>query len=289
MASMNSPDQVLTHLCTSGEKKLSRTVFQTLILAILAGVYIGFASHLATVAGTGSTEWPGAKNILVGSVFSLGLMLVLIPGAELFTGNNLIVISVLQKKATWGSMTRNWIIVYAGNLIGSLALALLLVFGTESLTGEVGQRALHIASSKAQLSPLQAFTRGIGANWLVCLAIWMAFSAQDTAGKILGMFFPVMAFVAMGFEHSVANMYMIPAGALLQLISDAAPQFSTVDIIRNIVWVTMGNIIGGGFFVGGVYWFLYAPKTQRRSALARETQVHGRESTFNLSSSTLKH
>ncbi len=262
---MNSPAQVLTHLSASGEKKVSRTFSQTLILAILAGVYIGFASHLATVAGTGTTEWTGAKNILVGSVFSIGLILVLIPGAELFTGNNLIVIAVLQKKATWHELAKNWIIVYAGNLIGALGLAFLLVFGTESLSGEAGRRAIDIAALKAHLNPLQAFTRGIGANWLVCLAIWMAFTAQDITGKILGMFFPVMAFVAMGFEHSVANMYMIPVGALLQLQPDVIPLFAAGDIVKNLVWVTAGNIVGGSIFVGGIYWYLYAPQAQKLS------------------------
>ncbi len=270
MSTFIRPEQVMASLSAAGEKKTSRRLVETLLHAFLAGVYIAFASHLATVAGTGEFQWYGAQKILMGAVFSVGLILVVIPGAELFTGNILIIIPVLEKKTGLLSMVRNWILVWVGNLAGGLFLASLMVYGAHLVSGAVGETAVHIAAAKASLNPLEAFTRGIGANWLVCLGVWMGASAKDQSGKILGIFFPVMAFVAMGFEHAIANMYFLPAGAMMlhlpgngELLAAYGDILSMGHILRNLVWSTFGNIVGGGVFVGTIYWYLYTKKVEK--------------------------
>ena len=258
MKTFREPLEVMRSLSDSGVKKVTRPLYKTLILAILAGVYIGFAGQLAMVAGTGEIAWSGAKKILMGSVFSLGLMLVMIPGADLFTGNTLITIPLLEKKTRLSQLLMNWAVVYGGNFLGSFLLTLLLVYPGNMLSGEVGQTVVQVASGKASLTWAEALARGIGANWLVCLAVWFALSSDSLEGKILGIFFPVMGFVAMGFEHSVANMYILTAGRLaLPSLSLPAGLIPWEGIATNLIFSTIGNIIGGGLFVGGIYWYLY--------------------------------
>lgn len=243
-------------------------------MGILAGVYIGFASHLATVVGTGDFAWIGLQKFFVGAVFSLGLMLVVIPGSELWTGNTMMTAALLEKRISMTEVLRNWCWVYLGNLVGSVFLAWMIVSQTGLMDGAFGGTALQYASAKVS----QEFTttshnsayffRAVACNWLVCLAVLLALAAKDISGKILGIFFPIMAFVAAGFEHVVANMYFIPAGIFAKglpgavaaagidpAILDQLTWWSMVQ--NNLLVVTLGNLIGGGFFVAAVYWWIY--------------------------------
>jgi formate/nitrite transporter len=274
MSGFIPPAELFKSLVDIGEKKASQDAVRLLLLGILAGAYIGFAAHLATTVATGSFEWYGAKKFLVGAVFSFGLMLVIIPGSELWTGNNLMSVSLLEKRITFSSMLRNWFFVYFGNLIGSVMLAFLIVKSSGLLDGAVGGTAIKIAMGKIVNTPegldhnYAYFFRAIGCNWLVCLAVMMALAAKDIAGKILGIFFPIMAFVASGFEHSIANMYFISAGIFAKDFTGAvaasgiSPDFLSVlnwseMWFSNIIAVTLGNFVGGTLFVAIFYWYIY--------------------------------
>jgi formate/nitrite transporter len=242
------------------------TVF---VLGILAGAYIGFGGLLSTtVTFDVASRWGiGISKILSGATFSVGLMLVVIAGAELFTGNNLMVSSVMTREITFGAMLKRWGVVYLANFVGSIFLALLFYYSGLWKTGDgaLGAAAVKIAYNKVALSFGEALWRGIGCNWLVCLAVWMALAARQVIGKIFAIFFPILAFVAIGFEHSVANMYFIPTGILLM----KGAGFTNVPGVdpnllgwanflwRNLLPVTIGNIIGGVVFVGMSYWGAY--------------------------------
>ena len=252
-----------------GVTKVTSPWLSVLVLGILAGAYIAFGSVLSTTVtfdmashfGIGFTKFIG------GSVFSVGLMLVVIAGAELFTGNNLMITSTLAREITFGTMGKRWILVYLANFIGSIIVAILFYLSGLWKTGggALGAAAVKIAYGKVNLGFGEALFRAIGCNWLVCLAVWMALSARQTVGKIFAIFFPIMAFVAIGFEHSIANMYFIPTGIFLHNWAGVAAP-SGVDpsslgwgsfLYRNLLPVTIGNIIGGGFFVGMGYWGAY--------------------------------
>lgn len=279
MANFLAPADLSKAFVGIGEKKAALPLGKMFLLGILAGVFIGFAAHLATTIATGTCAWLGLKKFLIGAVFSVGLMLVVIPGSELFTGNNLMTIALFDKKITLGQMLRNWGIVYLGNLVGSIFLALILAKWSGLAAGPVGGTAISIAAGKTSAAPIEHishnfafFFRAVGCNWLVCLAVMMAVSAQDIAGKVLGIFFPIMAFVAAGFEHSVANMYFIPAGIFAKSFSAAtAASGLSVDQLaalnwgtmfsQNIIVVTLGNIVGGAIFTGVVYWWIYVRAT----------------------------
>jgi len=252
-----------------GVGKTTAPWISVLVLGILAGAYIGFGGVLATTVtfDMAAILGVGFSKLIAGSVFSVGLMLVVIAGAELFTGNNLMVTSTLAKEITFGSMLRRWILVYAANFIGSLILALLFYLSGLWKTGgnALGAAAVKIAYAKVSLPFSEALFRAIGCNWLVCLAVWMALAARQTVGKIFAIFFPIMAFVAIGFEHCVANMYFISMGIFLHNWAGIhAPNGIDPGILhwgsflyRNLLPVTIGNIIGGGFFVGMGYWGAY--------------------------------
>jgi formate/nitrite transporter len=250
------------------------TVF---VLGILAGAYIGFGGLLSTtVTFDAASKWGiGFSKILSGATFSVGLMLVVIAGAELFTGNNLMVSSVMTREITFGAMLKRWGVVYLANFVGSIFLALLFYFSGLWKTGDgaLGAAAVKIAYNKVALSFGEALWRGIGCNWLVCLAVWMALAARQVIGKIFAIFFPIMTFVAIGFEHSVANMYFIPTGILL-MNGAGFTNVPGVDpnllgwinfLWRNLLPVTIGNIIGGVVFVGMSYWGAYLRPTKTES------------------------
>jgi len=254
-------------------KKTQESALRLTILGIFAGVYIGFGAQLAIMVTHDMASFLGVgmAKLMGGAVFSVGLMLVVIAGAELFTGNNLILLSVLDRQVGVGRLLRSWGIVYLANLAGSLLLVLLIYWSDLWKTdgGLVGAKALSIANGKVNLTFLAAFTRGILCNWLVCLAVWMAVSARAVVGKIFAIFFPIMAFVASGFEHSVANMFFIPMGLVLKghvaIVSAAglADKLSHLTIggmVMNLIPVTLGNIIGGAFFVATLYWIVYIRK-----------------------------
>lgn len=236
-------------------------------LALLAGTFIAFAAVFFTVVTHNSTLDVGITRTLGGLAFCLGLILVVVAGAELFTGNNLLVMAYVDKKITLRQLAMNWSLVFLGNLVGSLGLVVLIYFSDQWLmsNGALGAKAILIANEKVKLGFMAAFTRGILCNALVCLAVWLCFACHSVTDKILAIIFPITAFVAMGFEHSVANMYFIPAGMLAQLDPKVMQALGNVDVsqltmagfIGNLIPVTLGNIVGGSFFVGMVYWFIY--------------------------------
>ncbi len=249
-----------------GVGKTTSPWLSVLVLGILAGAYIGFGGVLsaAVTFDMAAKLGVGFAKMAAGAVFSLGLMLVIIAGAELFTGNNLMISSAMTREITFGKMLVRWGLVYAANFIGSILVALLFVFSGlwKIADGALGAYALNTAYAKVNLSFVEALIRGIGCNWLVCLAVWMALAARQTIGKIFAIFFPIMGFVAIGFEHSVANMYFIPTGIFLKAWSglSAPASFEAASlswlgfVFRNLLPVTIGNIIGGAVFVGMSYW-----------------------------------
>jgi formate/nitrite transporter len=260
-----------------GVRKAAMPFWTVLTLAVLAGAFIALGAIFATtVAGGLSGIVPyGIARMLVGLVFCLGLILVVVGGAELFTGNNLIVMAWAGGKVSTLSLSRNWAIVYIGNLIGSLGTALM-VFMSRQYTfgnGAVGVAALNIANSKVQLGWVQAVFLGILCNVLVCLAVWMTYSARSTLDKIAAIIFPISAFVAAGFEHSVANMYFVPIGLLIKQYDPTFTQSTglalekltwSAFVVNNLIPVTIGNIIGGAVLVAIVYWFIFLRHTSKR-------------------------
>lgn len=247
------PSAVAERVEMAGVAKAKLGFLQTLTLAVLAGAFIAFGAMLFTLVMTDSGLGLGPGRLLGGIAFSLGLILVVIAGAELFTGNNLIVMAWADRRISGADMLRNWTIVYVGNLIGAVATALFVhLSGTlDTGGGAVSHTALSIAQAKVSLPWDQAFVRGILCNALVCLAVWLSYAARSVGGKILAIIFPIAAFVALGFEHSVANMYFIPLG---MIIGDA---ITTGQFLANLGAVTAGNLIGGSVLVGLVYWIAY--------------------------------
>ncbi len=253
-----------------GVRKAEAPILQMFALSVLAGGFIAMGAVFATTTAAGASGiLPfGVTKLLIGLVFCLGLILVIVGGAELFTGNNLIVMAWASGKVSTRNLLRNWIIVYIGNFVGSLGTAVL-VFLSRQYTfggGAVGQAALSIANGKMQLDFFQALMLGILCNVLVCLAVWLTYSARSTIDKIAAIIFPITAFVAAGFEHSIANMYFIPLGLL---IKDFDPAFTTASkldlsamtwgsfLINNLLPVTIGNIIGGSLLVAAIYWAIF--------------------------------
>ena len=266
-----------------GISKANMGIAKTLILGILAGAFIALGAIFSTVTISGSTLPYGITNLLSGLTFSLGLILVVVGGAELFTGNNLLVMGWASGKISTGLLLNNWIIVYLGNMLGAFSVVLMIWFSGHHMAGDgiVGEQMVLVAGAKCQLSFGQAFFRGILCNILVCLAIWLCYSARTVQGKILAIIFPITAFVSAGFEHSVANMYFIPAGLLVKNWSHQGSLLTDPEILgsmESLTWnnfllgnllpVTLGNIIGGALFVGLVYWFLYSSKWTRENKQA---------------------
>jgi formate/nitrite transporter len=263
-----------------GVKKAHMPVVNMLILGALAGAYIGFGAALATVVthDAAAKVGVGISQLLGGAAFSVGLMLVVIAGAELFTGNNLMIASVLGRQYGAGRMLGSWAVVYLANFLGALLLVLIM-YQTglwKMAAGAVGAKAVAIAQAKCSLGFGEAFFRAIGCNWLVCLAVWMALCAKEVAGKVLAIFFPIMAFVALGYEHCVANMYFIPMGLLLREVA-AAPGADVAALTwgnflsANLLPVTLGNIVGGAIFVGSFYWWVYVRGDAAKTPTAAKT------------------
>jgi formate transporter len=274
------PDEMAEQAEQAGIKKANRSFSKTFVLAILAGAFISFGAIFATTVTAEITLSSAFTKLIGGIAFSLGLILVIVGGAELFTGNNLIVMAWANKRIKTGQVLRNWSIVFFGNFIGAVSMAVLMLYSMQysSGTGNIGAKALRIAETKCSLGFMQAVILGIFCNTLVCLAVWLCYSAKTTSGKILAILFPITAFVAAGFEHSIANMYFIPKALLIK--SSATGEFwesinSSPEVYENLTWgnfivnniipVTIGNIIGGAVLVGFVYWFVYL-KGNKRSA-----------------------
>jgi formate/nitrite transporter len=253
-----SPKGIVEAACSAGCTKTELSISKQLVLGFLAGAFIAFGGLLAIVVGKGSPALaeanPGLAKFVFAGVFPVGIMLVVIAGSELFTGNcGVITPSCLSGAAKWKGLLRNWGVVYVGNFVGSLFVALFLAYWSGIVNGgALGTAAAGIAEGKVSVGWGALILRGIGCNWLVCLGVWLAIASDDVIGKIWGLWFPIMAFVALGFEHSVANMFFIPLG-MFNGASVSVGQF----LFSNLLPVTIGNIIGGAGLVGGVYWWLY--------------------------------
>ena len=252
-----------------GVRKVENSTQKTFSLAILAGAFISFGGIFATNTAAGSAGMPfGVAKLLSGVVFCLGLILVIIAGAELFTGNNLIVMAWASRKVSTKALLRNWLIVYLGNFVGSIGTALIVFFSKQYAFGggAVGETALKIAIGKVNLGFVQAIALGVLCNVLVCLAVWLTFSARTVMDKIMAVIFPVTAFVAAGFEHSIANMYFIPYGLLIKMFDPAFAASTGLELTSltwgrflaaNLLPVTIGNVLGGGVLVAAVYWSIF--------------------------------
>ena len=265
-----TPAEISESYVDIGARKSTLGAAKLFVLGILAGAFIAFASEGSNTA-IHTIESIGLGKALAGALFSTGLMLVVVAGGELFTGNCLILISCLEKKASWSNMLRNWFFVYLGNFVGSVMLAyFILQSGQLNFTaGMLGGFTIKTAAYKTGLTFTNAFYMGILCNWLVCLAVWMSYAAKDIAGKLLAIFFPIWLFITSGFEHCVANMYYISAGIMAKdnpvWVKSAIALGSTQEkidalnwstfVVNNLVPVTLGNIVGGGVFVGLAYWF----------------------------------
>lgn len=271
-----SPDKILDKVSDAYVIKARSSTKKLIVLSFMAGVFIALAASASTFAAynlLGESKYLGLGKLIQGLTFTPGLVFVLIAGAELFTGNNLMIISLLDKKIQAKELLRAWIIVYLGNFIGSVFVAFMLYKSGqfESGGGELGARIILLANSKVHLGFSKGIILGIFCNILVCLGVWMSFGSDSQVGKMLCAFFPVMLFVLSGFEHSIANMYYIPAGIFAKALPDLATltglEANVLEALNwgsfltgNLLPVTIGNIIGGGIFVGFCYWLAFRKK-----------------------------
>lgn len=249
-----SPGEIAQRVEGAGVRKAGMPLVPLMVLSVLAGAFIAFGAMAYTVAITGSPLGFGPTRIFGGAVFSLGLVLVIVGGAELFTGNALIVMAWADGRIRLRAVLRNWTVAFIGNLLGALATAMMMHLA-DGLTvggGAMMETAAAIARAKVGLAPEVAFFRGVLCNTLVCLAVWLSFAAHDVASKAVAILFPITAFVALGFEHAIANMYLIPIAIL-----SGADGVGWIGFVANLVPVTAGNVVGGGVFVAGVYWMIY--------------------------------
>ena len=265
------PDMALA--CeAAGAAKAGRDALALVVLGMLAGAFIAFGALFMTVTLTGAGDLPfGMARLLAGLVFSLGLILVIVGGAELFTGDSLMVLACASGRIGVAGLLRTWGWVYLGNILGALGTAaIVFLAGMHGFGGgAVGRTALTIATAKASLPTVQLFFLAVLCNVLVCLAVWMSFGARSAADKVLVIVPPVAAFVAAGFEHSIANLYLLPYALLVKSFAGAEfwaavamqpTAFAGLDIaatVHNVAMATIGNLIGGSLMVGTVYWFLY--------------------------------
>jgi formate/nitrite transporter len=275
-----TPAEIAEYTINTGVKKSTLPIAKMLMLGFLAGAFIALASEGSNIAGH-TIESVGIAKLLAGVLFPAGLMFVVLCGGELFTGNCLIVMSCLNGKSKWIDFAKNLFFVYIGNLIGSVFIAFLIYkSGQLNFTlGALGGYTIKTAAYKVNLTFTQAFCSAIMCNWLVCLAVWMAYGAKDMTGKIWGIFFPIFLFILSGFEHCVANMYYITAGMMAATNPDYLKQ--AIDVygvtetnltnlnmsgffIKNLLPVTLGNMVGGGIFVGMIYYFIYAHKGKEK-------------------------
>jgi formate/nitrite transporter len=260
--SYKPPKEIARAGIETGATKAKLSWDKALVAGFLAGAYIAFAGLLAftVTAGMRPEIWGTLPSFFAGTVFATGLILVVIAGSELLTGNMALVpLAAMKGRASFKQLAENWAFVLLGNLLGALFVAYFLAVQTGVATAEMPlARLTAIAHAKGvEESEWQIFLRGVGCNWLVCIAVWMALSATDVAGKILAIFFPIMAFVAMGFDHVVANMFFLPAA-----IFAGVPDLTWWDTIHNWIFAFLGNVVGATIFVAGAYWYLYVRESQ---------------------------
>ncbi|MDR2854835.1 MAG: formate/nitrite transporter family protein [Methanomicrobiales archaeon] len=276
----NPPVQIVAKAAAAGTYKVGLTTQEMLVRGFMSGAYIAMGAALATVASTGAADFLGAGvgRLILGATFPVGLIITVLTGAELFTGDAMFgPLAALIHKTSWAAIMKLWVVVYIGNLIGSLVVAYMMAYGplisVDVATGAVaatvyGKTAIGIASAKVSysfgmMSQLSLMMKAIGCNWLVNLAVFLGICADDVVGKFFGIWFPIMAFVTIGFEHSVANMYFIPAGLMTYALDPAAVATVSSNLnwvgmwTNNIIVVTIGNIIGAMFFVAFLYWLAF--------------------------------
>lgn len=269
------PDAVARRVELVGTQKAALPTMHTLALGVLAGAFIALGAIFSTTVASASSSLPfGLTNLLSGIVFSLGFILVVLGGAELFTGNNLVVMAWASRRISPMALLRHWLLVYFGNTVGAVSTAFLLFFSGQYRFGGgvIGEQALSIAATKVQYDFPQAFFLGILGNGLVCLAIWLTFGARSSTDKILAIIFPVTAFVTVGFENCIANLYFLPVAKLIQawdptFVANLTTQFEPITlsaILGNIIPVTIGNLVGGIVLVSAFYWVIYLWEPNRK-------------------------
>jgi len=248
-----SPREIAARVADVGVAKARLPLLTQAMLGVLAGVFIGLGALMFTLVASDKTLGFAAARLLGGLAFSLGLVLVSVAGAELFTGNNLLAMAWASRRLSTGEVLRNWAVVCMANLLGATALALLVAGSGHAAMnqGAVGRAAIEIATAKAALDPWSAFARGVLCNLLVCMAVWMAMAGRSVIDKVVAIVFPITAFVAAGFEHSIANMYFFPLAVFL-----GAP-LTPWDMLANLGPVIAGNLVGGSVLVALVYWVIY--------------------------------
>jgi formate/nitrite transporter len=260
-----SPKEIAGKVQAIGVTKARLPLVSQLTLGVLAGGFIGLGALYFTLVTSDVRLGFAASRLLGGLAFSLGLILVVVAGAELFTGNNLLVMAWASRRITTLALIRNWVVIYLANFIGAFGLVLLVLWSQQwrMNDGEVGMAALKIAAAKTALPFWEAFFKGILCNMLVCLAVWLALAGRSVMDKILAIIFPISAFVAAGFEHSVANMYFIPLGIMVQehVSSPGLPPVNWAGLISNLIPVTLGNIVGGAVMVAAVYYVVYCRRS----------------------------
>lgn len=256
-----SPGEIANRVCTVGIAKARMPWLATAMLGVIAGGFIGLGAMYYTVIAADPALSFGLRRVLGGVVFSLGLVLVVVAGAELFTGNNLLVMAWAERCISTRELLANWVLVYVANAVGAVGLALIVFLSDHGALnqGAIAREYVRIATVKSNLPFLAAFFSAVACNLLVCLAVWIAYAGHSVTDKILAIVFPISAFVAAGFEHSVANMYFIPMGVLQSLAADPAngAALSWSGLARNLVPVTLGNIVGGSLLVAAVYHLIY--------------------------------
>ena len=256
-----SAEGLLAKAQTAAVGKAKRPLSRIFVLALLAGMMIGCGALFMTYVKADQTLSFAAASVLGGLCFSVGLICVIVAGAELFTGNNLMIIAAMTKALTWLDLLKNWVVVWVGNLGGSLILVCIIVgcglMGTAAGDNTIGNQMVAVANAKISLSPVQIFFRGIMCNFLVCLAVWMGFAGRTVIDKIFTSIMPVMAFVSMGYEHCVANMFFLPMGVVASQMGYGSVVLTWGGAFYNIAFATLGNIVGGAIFVGLFYWFAY--------------------------------
>lgn len=270
---MNTPAEIAKNYLTAGKAKVSLPFSRMFPLAVLAGIYIALAGVGATVAAV-SVQSPSLAKLTGACIFPAGLTLVLIAGSELFTGNCLLSLPLLNGEIRLRQMLKSWAVVYLGNLCGSLLISWAVTAGHtfDLFDGALAVSAVRTAADKCRLTFGDAFLRGILCNLLVCLAVWLSFAAKDVTGKIAGLFFPILLFVLCGYEHCIANMYYIPAGLFAladgryaRAVSAAGADTAALTwghfFLNNLLPVTLGNIAGGAG-LGAVYWWIYLHKAE---------------------------
>ena len=276
-----TPDEILNITVQTGLAKASNPAWKQFILAVLAGAFVAFAASGSNMAAFGllsDAHSYGIGKLIVGAVFPVALILILLAGAELFTGNNLIAAAVIHKKVPLCAMLKNWFFVYTGNFAGALLIVFFIIVSGQLSSGhnQLGGMTLKIAYAKVTMSFPQALVLGIMGNWLVCLAVWISYAAKDVTGKIFAAFFPIYLFAVSGFEHCIANVYYVPVGIAAKANAAYAAasglnagQLAVLTwgnfIYKNLIAATLGNIIGGTFFVACIYCVCYKCRLEKHS------------------------